>query len=146
MESGDGVLEGLHFFAEGESDEVSAVLFVFVEGGGGDGGYADFGGEVFAEIDVVCESEGSVVGEYEVGACGFVWDFESDLSECVAEEVAAFGVFGGELGEVVVDTVHGYGGALLERGRGGKGDELVGGAEGLDKVFGSDRPADFPAG
>jgi len=115
-EAGYRVLEGLHFFAEGKADEVVAVFFVFVEGGGGDGGDADYSGEVFAEIDVVFEAEGCVVGEHEIGASWFVRDFEADFDEGVAEEVAALGVLSGELGEVFVDIVQGDGGALLERG------------------------------
>jgi len=68
------------------------LLYVLVEGGGGDCGYSYFGGEVFAELDVIFETEGGVVCEDEVGSLRG-GECETDFFEGVTEVVTAFGVF-----------------------------------------------------
>src|SRR4051812_48474058 len=130
-ESFGGGGDRLRALGEAEAGELRRAGWVGVKGGGRDGGDANLGGEVATECRVVGEAEWRDVGEEEVAPADRQ-GCEAGVVQGGGEEVAPGGVFG--MQGVVVAVGGGeferHRHRLLERGRGGEGDELVDGAQG----------------
>src|SRR6266545_5238680 len=124
LEPLDRVLEALLPLAEREPDVRPAVLGVVVEEGRGDRRDADLVDQVPAEAHVVLETEHAEVGADKISAGGHRY-FEADPPQRFDEVVSLGLVVGAELRVVPLGSFEGGGGAVLERCRRRKRDELV---------------------
>ena len=102
----EGGLDRFDAFAEGESNQLTALSGIRIEAAGWNRGDADFIDEPAASGDVVGLAKMGVITEHEVAAFRHV-ELETGTPQSFAEKIATLPVIGYQLGVVLIPIPQG---------------------------------------